>query len=165
MKAVCLDTNVLIWGIKGEAELGQEHMIPRAKAFLKHLDENQIPAVIPTIVLAEFLARSDSSKHAEITQKLEKSFLIIPFDTRSSSKFSDLWKTKNGIRKDQPICTRDHMKADLLIVASALSSGVKSICSSDPHVKKAADGMVPCTDLPEFADQLHLGLESEDEPE
>ena len=161
MKVVCLDTNVLIWGIKEEAEPGQENMIPRAKAFLQYLDENHIPAVIPSVVLAEFLVRTPPENHAEIIQKLEKSFIISMFDVGSSSSFANLWNKKNGIRKEDPVCTRDHMKIDLMVVATAISAGLSSICSSDPHVIKAAEGLINCIDLPPYVAQLPLDMDKQ----
>jgi len=35
MAVVCLDSQILVWGIKQQATAGQEDMIPRANAFLK----------------------------------------------------------------------------------------------------------------------------------
>jgi len=38
MKKVCLDTHILIWGVKGESTPGQEDMISKAKQFFKWLE-------------------------------------------------------------------------------------------------------------------------------
>lgn len=52
---VCLDSNIVIWGLKGIASPGQEGMVQKAKAFLQHLQENHTTALIPMPVLAEIL--------------------------------------------------------------------------------------------------------------
>ena len=41
MSIVCLDTHIVIWGIKKEASDGQENLILQAENFLKWLDENK----------------------------------------------------------------------------------------------------------------------------
>ena len=158
MKVVCLDTHVLIWGIKEEAEPGQEEMILRAKALLAKLDEEKVPVVIPSVVLAELLMNIPKSEHELIIKKIEKRFIISSFDARTSSCFADLWYRKKEIRKEEPKCTRDHLKADLMIVASAITAGSDHIYSCDDHVSKASANQITCTDLPKADAQLKFDL-------
>lgn len=51
MAVVCLDSQILVWGIKEQSSEGQEDMIPRAKAFLKWLDENNKKVVIAAPII------------------------------------------------------------------------------------------------------------------
>jgi len=55
MAVVCLDSQILVWGIKQQATAGQEDMIPRAKAFLKWLDDNDKKVIIPAPIITEIL--------------------------------------------------------------------------------------------------------------
>ena len=54
---VCLDTMILIWGVKRESTPGQELKIKNAVAFLKDLEEQGAQIIIPAPVLAEVLTR------------------------------------------------------------------------------------------------------------
>lgn len=158
MKVACLDTHILIWGIKEEAEPGQEHMIQLAKNLLAKLDEDKIMVVIPSIVLGEFLMRVPKNEHANVLKKLEKRFIITSFDVKASSCFANLWQNKKEIRNNEPTCTRDHLKADLMIVASAITSGSEIIYSCDDHIPKAAGDEIKCSDIPKEDKQLAFNL-------
>mgnify|MGYP001207976854 CR=1 FL=1 len=158
MKVACLDTHVLIWGIKEEAEPGQEQMIPLAKALLSKLDEEKVPVVVPSIVLAELLMRIPKSEHEPFIGKLQKRFIISPFDAKTASLFGDLWIKKNQIRKEDPECTKNHLKVDLMIVASAVNSGSDRIYSQDDHVIKASVDCIECSGIPLEETQLKFDL-------
>jgi len=156
MKAVCVDTHIIIWGIKEESTSGQEDQVVRAKLLLDELDSKKVPVIIPSVVLAELLMRIPRSEHQQFIHKLEKRFIISPFDGKASSVFGNLWQTKNGVRKDEPECTRDHLKADLMILSIAIAENTKQIFSSDPHIQRAAQGIINCTDIPTNPSQLSL---------
>lgn len=158
MKVACVDTHIIIWGVKEEADPGQEEMIPRAKALLKKLDESKTPIVLPTVVLAEVLMRVPKNEHAAVIGKLEKRFILTPFDAQTSSCFADIWFRKKETRKEEPTCTRDHLKADMMIVASAITSGSDHIFSCDDHVPKISENEILCSDIPVEETQLELGL-------
>lgn len=53
MKRVCLDNNILIWGVRRRATGGQEGHIPRAVALFEELDESGARIIVPTPVLSE----------------------------------------------------------------------------------------------------------------
>lgn len=50
---VCLDTNVLIWGIRAFASPGQEQMLEDAKALVQKLDQENHRVIIPSPVIFE----------------------------------------------------------------------------------------------------------------
>jgi predicted nucleic acid-binding protein len=158
MKVVSLDTHILIWGIKEDAEPGQEHMIQLAKNLLAKLDEEKVIIIIPSIVLGEFLMRVPKNEHAQYLKKLEKRFIIASFDVKASSCFADLWLNKKKIRKEDPTCTRDHLKADMMIAAIAITAGSELIYSCDDHISKAAGDALKCSDVPKEDKQLAFNL-------
>lgn len=51
MKQFCIDSHLLIWGIREEAEQGQEDMILRTKAFFSDCKNNNIRIIVPSVVL------------------------------------------------------------------------------------------------------------------
>ncbi len=96
MKTVCLDTHILIWGIKEESSPGQENMIPKAKLFLKWLDDNGIMAIIPSVVIGELLMPVPPEKHDEVYGILNK-FRIASFDAAAASCFAKIWQNTDLI--------------------------------------------------------------------
>ncbi len=56
---VCLDTHVIIWGIKEEASPGQENMVQRAKSYIRHQVNQGVNLMIPAPVVAEALIRGE----------------------------------------------------------------------------------------------------------
>ena len=166
MKLVCFDSNVLIWGVKEQATLGQEFMIPRTKAFMKYLDENDTRVMIPSVVIAEFLMPIPINMHAMLTNLLDRSFLIASFDTAAASAFAKIWQSK----KDQFViealaksgATKSELKMDNLIVATAVSQKADCIYSHDGPLKAFADGYIDVQDIPAIPVQAStFGTDSE----
>tara|TARA_Y100000310_G_C20069107_1_gene528503 strand:+ start:51 stop:551 length:501 start_codon:yes stop_codon:yes gene_type:complete len=163
MKLVCFDNHVLIWGIKEEASPGQEDMIPRAKSFIKELDESNTKVLIPSVVIAEFLMRIPPEAHTTITNLFSKSFLVASFDTAAASHFATIWQAKKnqgGIAKIQEEMgtTREELKVDALIVATAVSHQVERIYSHDRGVKAFGEGFVDVQEVPFIPSQYGMNL-------
>lgn len=74
---VCLDTHVIIWGIKEEATPGQEEMVQRAKSYIRHQDEQDIDIMVPAPVVAEAMIRGDADQLRTIRTIIERSFLSL----------------------------------------------------------------------------------------
>jgi len=51
---VCLDTQVLIWGIQERAKSGQEEMIQRAKYLFSKFTHAKTKVLLPSIVVGDF---------------------------------------------------------------------------------------------------------------
>ncbi|MFH0957720.1 MAG: hypothetical protein V1897_03365 [Pseudomonadota bacterium] len=156
---VCLDSNIVIWGIKGTASSGQEGMVPKAKAFLEYLQENKITALIPMPVLAEILIHVPAENHLGFIDHLRKGYHLPPFDFQAASFYARLFKTNiKSLKKergDQHLTNRD-IKADLMIVASALAQGASCIYSDDKGLMKVAGNAIKVEKLPSLARQERL---------
>lgn len=157
MQLVCLDTQILIWGIKNEATAGQEALIPKAQAFLKHLDKNQVQVLIPSIVIAEFLMRIPPEAHATIGNLIQRSFVVAPFDLQASAHFARLWQLHHAVA-EAPLAgadtfTRSALKADCMIVAAAIARGADCIYSYDKGLKKFANGQIEVLPIPDILEQ------------
>ncbi len=152
---VCLDTNVLIWGIKQEATPGQEHMIDRAINFFQWFENERAHIVIPAIVLAEFLMRVPVDDHAIVIDALIGAFAISPADANVASQFARIWQINkgNGVSGES---TREKMKMDHIIVATAIANNAIKIYSNDPDLARFAAGMVEVVDIPAIPQQLPL---------
>ncbi len=161
MGLVCLDTHLLIWGVKEEAEAGQESMIPKTKAFLKHLDRSGDKVAIPSIVLGEFLMRVPADDHAQIINYLTRKFIILPCDLIAASMFARIWRSKQDdntydrLREDFS-ASREELKADCFIVATAVAHNASCIYSYDPKLAKFAEGYIEVKEMPNLPVQLEL---------
>ena len=158
---VCIDTHVLIWGISNYAIPGQEHMIDRTKRFLAWLDNRQAQVLIPTVIIAEFLMNVPVEHHATITNLLEKSFVVAPFDTQSASYFSKIWQEKKGQKVVQELQrsgrTREAIKVDGMFVATAVARKASRIYSQDHiGVAKFSEGYIDVEEIPDIPQQANL---------
>lgn len=149
VSSVCLDTNVLIWGIKRQAEQGQEHMIERASRFIHHLDKRGVRCTVPSVVIAELLMPLPVSEHRSFVALVSENFIVPSFNTITASFFAKVWQNKKG----QIQIPRQEMKFDAMVVATALSVGATCIYSNDPHIVSIAQGHIDCKDIPAVPEQ------------
>jgi predicted nucleic acid-binding protein len=156
MKRVCLDNHILIWGIRGVSTEGQETMIGRAKAFLDELDAEQAEILVPAVVVSEFLAGVAKEQHTELLNVLNRRFQIPPFDARAAAVAAGLWRDaaernpdlREQIREAFPGTTRVKIKADIQILATAISRKAEVLYTHDGPLSTAADGWLEVRSLP-----------------
>jgi predicted nucleic acid-binding protein len=159
---VCLDNHILVWGIREYAEEGQDDMIQRTKSFFEVCQKNKTIMMIPSVVVGEFLTAFDAKHHASVLHALSTSFIIYPYDTKSSAIFAKLWREKkesgliDKIRKDDTAIKRQELKADCMIVATAIAAQASAIYSYDKGLKKFAGNSINVLDLPEMPYQNEL---------
>ena len=164
-KPVCIDSHLIIWGIKKEASKGQEHMIEKAENFFKYMDSERIEIILPSIVVAVILSPETAEKRTEYLRVLTKSFRICDFDLLSAKKYAELlhvklpdikeYRTNNSIRNDK-------MKFDYAIVATAIVNNASCIYSYDPHLSKFANGIIEIKEIPPIPKQSVIDFEQEE---
>jgi predicted nucleic acid-binding protein len=151
MAVACIDTHILIWGIQGVATSGQTEMISRATALLAQFDKDGTRVVIPSIVLGEFLLGLPVDEHPRYQELINRRFIVVPYDLRASLQFSKLWHRKSDAKVIETIkqggATRTELRADTMIVATALAAGATCIYGHDTRVSKLADGFIPFQDI------------------
>jgi hypothetical protein len=161
MDFVCLDTQILIWGVKRQSEEGQEEMIKKAISFFKWLDKNDINSIIPTVVIGELLIRVPSEKHNEVISFFQKNFIIGSYDIAAASCFAKIWRDKkedgtfDGMHSP-PNSTRTKLKADCQIVAIAITKKASCIYSYDKDVEKFGEGYIDVKKMPNITEQQEL---------
>ena len=110
---VCLDTHVIIWGIKEEATQGQEEMVQRAKSYIRHQDEQGVDLMVPAPVVAEAMIRGDVDQLRTIRTIIERSFFIAAFDSPAAfiaQNWSEVVVQLNYLKKEKP--PRSHIRID-----------------------------------------------------
>ena len=157
MSLVCLDTHVLIWAIKKEAVHGQEDMISRATALIDRLEMSGKRLLIPTIVMGEFLIKIPPDALQATIDHLNSSFMIAPYDALAAihyARLQRLWDS-TGARSGEPFegKTRHELKADRMIVATAVAAGAQRIYSHDKALRAFAEGYIEVFDIPVTIEQ------------
>lgn len=161
MDLVCFDTQQMIWGIKEQATEGEEDMVARTKAFIRHLDEKGTRILVPSIVVAELLIRVPPELHSMVSNLVERSFVVGDFDLRASSCFARMWRDKKdrGViqtLQHQASVAKVKLRADCMIAATAVANGASCIYSHDKDVKAIAEGHILVREVPLIEEQLDL---------
>ena len=157
MALVCVDTNILIWGVKKTATPGQEHMIDRAQRFLAILRVSDNIILVPDIVVGEYLLNIDPSDHRSHVLYLQDEFAIAPYNTLAARHFARIWhaNTTSGLltelkQQDNPYISRRMLRADCMIIATAMAAGASELYSHDPGLRKFAENHIKAFDLPDI---------------
>jgi predicted nucleic acid-binding protein len=162
MKLVCVDNHALIWGIRETASDGQEHMIQRTKQFFEWCKSKKITIMVPSIVVGELLTAIEPKHHSMVINLLNNGFQIPPYDAQASALFAKLWREKqeSGLFsevKNELQATRQELKADCMIVATAISKKAEVLYSNDDKLKKFAGSSIDVREIP--ASQYQEGFE------
>lgn len=156
MSRACLDNHILIWGIRGVAEVGQEVMIRRAKALISELEAQEADVLVPAVVVSEFLAGVPKSQHTELLKVLNRRFQLPPFDVRAAAVAAGLWRDaaernphlRDQIREAFPETSRTKIKADIQILATALARNADILYTHDGALRMMAEGLMEVRGLP-----------------
>lgn len=149
---ICIDSQVIVWGIKKQATKGQEDMISKAETFFNWVDNNEYDIIIPAIVVAEVLAPEPETIRANYLKTLTTGFVIVPFDTRAAFKYADILHGRFNELKaaaDQIDISKHRMKADHMIIATAIVNNANCIYSYDKGLTTFGSGFIDVRKFPE----------------
>lgn len=131
--AVFLESSVLIPLLESGNSLQ-----PR---ILSHLTSQNAAVAIDTVVLSEYLAGLDQTiDKNDVVERLAKQFRIHTFDASTAIVCAELFrllKSKGMIPKQKS--DRQVTKADIMIMASAIVSGVDEFMFEDGHFSSYPD--------------------------
>lgn len=137
-----IDTCVLILGMKhARGEKSEGNQAERAFEYLKSLEDKKLPAIVPSVVVAELLTRMEREQAEEVWAYLDNNFIVAPFDGRAallgaSAMRAALDGRKGGEGGDPP--SRHEAKVDGMIVGVAMAREAERIVSYNlAHFKKA----------------------------
>lgn len=154
-----IETNMLIWGVREDATRGQEDQIKKAQNLIGYLTDHSAKLMTSTICLGELLTGVSPDKHAPITDTIKKDFMLYPYDNACAVKAAQLWKirieTIENLReknKGEP-GYRNKIKADIMIVATALINGAEVICTNDTDIKTIAGDLIKVILLDKYEPQ------------
>jgi predicted nucleic acid-binding protein len=163
MSIVCLDTHIVIWGIKKQAAKGQENMIVKAESFLAWLDESKKKVIIPVPVISELLVPVPNDAHEKFLQTIHSKFRVVPFDEIAAVKMAQIFSAKadepgiKAYRAEHQI-PREKMKIDFQIASIAIVRQAECIYSHDPRLKKFVGDLIQIKEMPNIGIQTTLTL-------
>ena len=145
-RIVCIDTNILVWGIRKE---GPPDLKQYADYFFNQLDNDKddkgrsnAQVMVPTVVLTEFITPVKSSEERDkLIAELGKRFLIEPFDARDAALAATLWhygKTNRDRQNAPKDGQRAILRADTMIIATAKGHGATEFYSEDDDARAMA---------------------------
>ncbi|MBW4516522.1 MAG: PIN domain-containing protein [Timaviella obliquedivisa GSE-PSE-MK23-08B] len=155
MSLVCFDTHVIIWGVRGQSTCGQEENIGKAKQLIDKCEKDETSIMIPSIVVAEVLCGLEPRLHSALNGLMHRRFIVLPFDTQAALRFAEMWRTKRE-PQDRGGISRSEMKADLMIIATAVAKGASCIYSEDLGLKKFAQDYIDVKPLPNIERQMSI---------
>ncbi len=161
-KLVLIDSQILIWGVKGFASPGQEDNIATAKLFMQWISDNDYKILMPLPQLVE-LASYAPPEHQHVIYSMftTKGFQVVPFDELTTQKCSELLhKSLNEqelvvYRADNKV-PKAKIKFDCMLAASAIVRGAVKIFSNDNDLKKFSCGQIDVSEMPKIVHDLNL---------
>jgi len=148
---VAIDTNILVWGIRKQ---GDSEQMKRALWLFELLNEQNAKIIVPSIVLAEYVAGCVDNQIDEAVSVISTEFIIAPFDTMCAKDATHLFKKQKDIYPSNLPNSRSLLKADAMIVATAYRHGADVFYTGDQKCLKMAQTIMTAKDLPNQPNSL-----------
>lgn len=163
MAIVCLDTQVLYWGIRGHSNpVKDERLIQHAMGFLRWLKEERHDVIIPSIVVGEMLVAIPEDEMAEVLARFDRDWIVAAYDIRAAYHFAVMrrdhitQKRVKELRKLDPSVTRRELHADQMIIATAIAHGANTVYSHDNKLLSLAGQWIDAQNYLDIAVQKEL---------
>ncbi len=161
---VCLDSDVLIWGLKKEASQGQEHMIPKTVAFIDYLYKAKKRIIIPAPILTELTWVLDEEQRANVIQKITKRFIVAPFDERAALICSKMLAQYQSMPQYEEIklqLGKRRLKYDTMIAAIAIANGCERLYTNNTEDYALASSFIRVEEIPYIPEQKEINFDNE----
>jgi predicted nucleic acid-binding protein len=156
---ICIDTNVLIWGVQGVAQPAQEGMIDRTRRYLAQLARDNEQVMVPSVVVSEYLQGFPLEEHPAQIEALAGGFFVAAFDARCAALAAELQRIGPAARAAPG--SRIALKADCQIIATAISHGASRIVTNNlEEFRRIARDRIPVIDVPETWEQPDMLVEA-----
>lgn len=148
MALVCIDTQILYWALIKIAPSSKPHIVSLATDFMQWIEKEKHDVIIPNIVVGELLIRVPPEKHLSVISQFQQNWRLVPFDTPASIKFAEIRRQHAIDNRLKDLLdpangsTRAALKADVMIVATAIVHGANVIYSDDTDIPKLSKGFI-----------------------
>jgi hypothetical protein len=120
----------------------------RSKLLLHKLARQKAIVVLPTVAISELLVPVPEADKGALIAGLTGMFVCPAFDLKAAAIAADLWLRHKQAPKDQQYGKRQILRADIMIVASALAAGATEFYSHDRKLLALARLVMTAHDLP-----------------
>jgi predicted nucleic acid-binding protein len=140
-----IDTQILIYAEAVPPKNGNRckefaELQERAKLLIYKAADDGDTIVLPAVVISELLVPVPSSQRGAVVQVLEKTFQCPPLDIPAATIAADLWSKFRSLPEGQTVnISRNVLRADALIVASARAANATHFYSHDAQCRKLAE--------------------------
>jgi len=125
-----------------------EDLCVRSKLLLHQIERRKGTVLLPTIAISELLVPVPKAQQGELIAALTKKFVCPPFDIMAAAIAADLWSRHKRLPQDQQYGSRQVLRADAMIVASACAAGATDFYSHDGNCRALASLVMTPHDLP-----------------
>ena len=165
MKLVCLDTNIVIWGIKKEATPGQEKNITRAVRLIENIHQRGDHVMIPSVAVSEALVLCDPQRRVEIASLISENFFVPPFDMAAATCGAEIQKMKKahdlGTNRHEQIGKNHYVTCDCMILATAVTRHATKLYTHDGPLLEFARAYLKQKDIHLSIKTLPEGIEEQ----
>ncbi|MFD3000112.1 hypothetical protein ACFS7Z_07055 [Pontibacter toksunensis] len=161
-RLVMIDSQLFIWGIKGQASLGQEDKIQTSKRFIDWLSIHDCKILLPAPLMAELLSGVPPDEQRAVKDFFDKRFRVAPFDTLAAEVCAELLydsyndEDLKAFRKEHKVL-KSSIKYDCMLVAIAITNRVEVIYSVDKDLKRYANDRIHVMEPPHMPTQSEIG--------
>jgi len=134
---IVVDTHILAWGGQNERDPHCPDGVERAIQLFSDQHTKKQTIVVPVIALAEYLSGQKSERCRSIQDIVGRAFFIAPFNTQAADIAAQLYNKRisDAIRQGNSV-TRDALKDDYKILATAICQGATHLYTHDPWIAK-----------------------------
>lgn len=160
VKKICLDSQILIWGIKNESIKNRDHMKEKATNLISSLAKNSsFTIIVPSVVIMELLMPCPLIDHINIIKEINSRFNPTPFDVAAAKAAAHVWQSKQSDSTINQLkiggTIKSKIKVDCQIIGTAISRNMDCICSEDAGLKKLAVGLIEVKTMDELLASLN----------
>ena len=148
---LCIDTNVMIWGIlrNGTTEC-EKCMIQKASAFFENGFNEGKTFGISVITLSEFMVRIPPEDRDPYLELISRNFVLLPYSENAALKSADIFREQYAKMKSAYHGMRGILRPDIQILASAAVFGNVKLITEDVPFRELAAKYIPVSGLPEL---------------
>lgn len=146
-----IDSMILVYaGIVHRKTSGRskerDDLAVRAKLLL-HMKRND-PIILPAVAISEILVPVPANQQGLLIAKLSERFICQSFDLPAAAIAAGLWSRYKELPGDLQYKTRQVLRADAMIVASARAAGATEFYTNDRQCRARAGLIMEGRELP-----------------
>lgn len=126
-----------------------ENFRVRSLLLLDQLANSGATIILPTVAISEILVPVSPSKAHKMIDALQEQFVCPTFDIHAASIAANLWAKHKKLPRDHQYKERHVLKADAMIIASAVAAGATEFYSNDDQCRKLAANLIHARPLPD----------------